>query len=132
MGNKECRVLSFGVVQAHRTSSNLLEPHHHRDSKVWRGLSQEFDVLEPPRTSFLIKAHYPNCKRLATIFHIKAYYHTQAIISPLVEIHVHVDKGVHDQHRTHRDLYTMTMYTVDIARANSPCIYTATHPNVPL
>ena len=25
----------FGEVQAHRTSSNLLEPHHHRESKVW-------------------------------------------------------------------------------------------------
>ena len=28
-----------GVVQAHRTSSNLLEPHHYRDSKVFRVLS---------------------------------------------------------------------------------------------
>ena len=32
----------FGVVQAHRTSSNLLEPHHYRDSKVCRVLSHEF------------------------------------------------------------------------------------------
>ena len=35
-----CRVLrhSFGVVQAQRTSSNLHEPHHHRESKVCRVL----------------------------------------------------------------------------------------------
>ena len=33
------------MVQAHRTSSNLLEPPHHRDSKVWRALSHEFGVV---------------------------------------------------------------------------------------
>ena len=38
------------MVQAHRTSSNLLEPHHHRDSKVWRGLSHEFRVIRLYRT----------------------------------------------------------------------------------
>ena len=27
---------------SHRTSSNLHEPHHHRNSKVCRGLSHEF------------------------------------------------------------------------------------------
>ena len=37
------------VVQAHRTSSNLLEPQHHRDSKVWRGLSHEFGVVRYDR-----------------------------------------------------------------------------------
>ena len=36
---------SFGVVQAHRTSSNLHEPHHHRDSKVCGGFSHEFGVV---------------------------------------------------------------------------------------
>ena len=41
---------SFGVVQAHRTFSNLLEPQHHRDSKVWRGLSHEFGVVRLYRT----------------------------------------------------------------------------------
>ena len=41
---------SFGVVQAHRTSSNLLEPYHHRDSKVWRVLSHEFGVVRLYRT----------------------------------------------------------------------------------
>ena len=41
---------SFGVVQAQRTSSNLLEPQHHRASKVWRGLSQEFGVVRLYRT----------------------------------------------------------------------------------
>ena len=40
----------FGVVQAHRTSSNLLEPHHYRDSKVFRVLSHEFGVVRPYRT----------------------------------------------------------------------------------
>ena len=40
----------FGVVQAHRTSSNLLEPHHYRDSKVCRVLSHEFGVVRPYRT----------------------------------------------------------------------------------
>ena len=51
-GNKVCRVLMhlFGVVQAHRTSSNLLEPHHYRDSKVFRVLSHEFGVVRLYRT----------------------------------------------------------------------------------
>ena len=38
------------MVQAHRTSSNLREPQHHRASKVWRGLSQEFGVVRLYRT----------------------------------------------------------------------------------
>ena len=38
------------MVQAHRTSSNLLEPHHHRDSKVWRVLPNEFGVVRWYRT----------------------------------------------------------------------------------
>ena len=51
-GNKVCRVLMhyFGVVQAHRTSSNLLEPQPHRGSKVCRGLSHEFGVVRLYRT----------------------------------------------------------------------------------
>ena len=40
----------FGVVQAHRTSSNLLEPHHYRDRKVFRVLSHEFGVVRLYRT----------------------------------------------------------------------------------
>ena len=46
-GNKVCRVLvhKFGVVQAHRTSSNLLEPQHRRDSKVCRVLLHEFGMV---------------------------------------------------------------------------------------
>ena len=40
----------FGVVQAPRTSSNLLEPQQHRVSKVWRGLSQAFGVGRMYRT----------------------------------------------------------------------------------
>ena len=38
------------MVQSHRTSSNLHEPHHHRDSKVCRGLSHEFGVVRLYRT----------------------------------------------------------------------------------
>ena len=40
----------FGVVQAHRTSSNLLEPHHYKDSKVCKVLSHEFGVVRLYRT----------------------------------------------------------------------------------
>ena len=40
----------FGVVQAHRTLLNLLEPHHYRDSKVCRVLSHEFGVVRLHRT----------------------------------------------------------------------------------
>ena len=40
----------FVVVQAHRTSSNLLEPHHYKDSKVCRVLSHEFGVFRLYRT----------------------------------------------------------------------------------
>ena len=35
----------LGVVQARRTSSNLLEPHHCRDGQVCRVLSHEFGVI---------------------------------------------------------------------------------------
>ena len=38
------------MVQAHRTSSNIPEPHHYRDSKVCRVLSHEFGVVRPYRT----------------------------------------------------------------------------------
>ena len=38
------------MVQAQRTSSNLLEPHHHRDSKVWSVLPHEFGVVRLYRT----------------------------------------------------------------------------------
>ena len=43
-----------GVVQAQRTSSNLHEPHHHRDSKVCRVLMHKFGWFkhsEPTRTT---------------------------------------------------------------------------------
>ena len=35
----------FGEVQAHRTSSNLLELHPNRDIKVYRVLLHEFGVV---------------------------------------------------------------------------------------
>ena len=49
--NKVCRVGRhyFGVVQAQRTSSNLLAPQHRRDFKVCSVLSQEVGVVEPLR-----------------------------------------------------------------------------------
>ena len=37
-------------MQAHRTSSNLLEPHHRRASKVCRVLPREFGVVRLCRT----------------------------------------------------------------------------------
>ena len=53
---------SFGVVEAHRTSSNLLEPHHYRDSKVCRVLSHELGVIRPYRTfSIYIVAGETRC-----------------------------------------------------------------------
>ena len=45
-----CLCTSSGVVQAHRTSSNLLEPHHYKDSKVCSVLSHEFGVVRLYRT----------------------------------------------------------------------------------
>ena len=49
----------FGVVQAHRTSSNLLEPHHYKDSKVCRVLSHEFGVvrLYPTFSIYIVTAY---------------------------------------------------------------------------
>ena len=38
------------MAQAHRTSTNLLEPHHCRESKVCRVLSHEFGVVRLYRT----------------------------------------------------------------------------------
>ena len=48
-----CRVLShkFGVVQAHRTSSNPLITHDIRESKVCRALSYKSGVVRAHRTS---------------------------------------------------------------------------------
>ena len=45
-----CTMHRFGEVQAQRTSSNLLDLHPHRDSKVSRLLSQEFGVVRLDRT----------------------------------------------------------------------------------
>ena len=39
------------MVQAHRTSSNLLEPLHRKESKVCRVLTHEFGVVQLYRTS---------------------------------------------------------------------------------
>ena len=40
-----CNMHRFGEVQEHQTSSNLLELHPHRDSKVYRILLHEFGVV---------------------------------------------------------------------------------------
>ena len=39
---------------SHRTSSNLPEPHHYRDSKVCRVLSHEFGVVRLYRTFYIV------------------------------------------------------------------------------
>ena len=53
----------FGVVQAHRTSSNLLEPYHYKDSKVCRVLSHQFGVVRLYRTfSIYIVAGETRCE----------------------------------------------------------------------
>ena len=50
------------MVQAHRTTSNLLESHHYRDSKVCRVLSHEFGVVRLYRTfSIYIVAGETRC-----------------------------------------------------------------------
>ena len=41
---------AYALVRGHRTSSNLLEPHPRRDSKVCRVLSHEFGVVRLYRT----------------------------------------------------------------------------------
>ena len=46
----EYALVGLGVVQVYRTSPNLLEPHHCRDSKVYRVLSHEFGVVRLYRT----------------------------------------------------------------------------------
>ena len=55
-----------GVVQEHRTSSNLLEPHHYRDSKVCRVqcrvLSHESGVVRQHRT-FCDNSRCPSSSR---------------------------------------------------------------------
>ena len=45
-----CNIHRFGEVQAFRTSSNLLELHTHRESKVYSLLSPEFGVVRLDRT----------------------------------------------------------------------------------
>ena len=56
------QMMWFEVVQAHRTCSNLLEPHHYKDSKVCRVLSHEFGVVRLYRTfSIYIVAYETRC-----------------------------------------------------------------------
>ena len=49
-----CSYTSWGRFKVLRTSSNLLEPHHQRDSKVWRVMSSGwFDCTEPSLATLL-------------------------------------------------------------------------------
>ena len=60
-----CRVLShkFGVVQAHRTSSNRLKMKAIRESEVRRVFSQKFGVVQAHRTSSnLLEQHHRDSK----------------------------------------------------------------------
>ena len=41
---------AYAIVRGGSSTSNLHEPHHHRDSKVCRGLSHEFGVVRLYRT----------------------------------------------------------------------------------
>ena len=50
------------LVRGGSSTSNLLEPHHYRDSKVCRVLSHEFGVIRPYRTfSIYIVAGETRC-----------------------------------------------------------------------
>ena len=70
-----CRVLMhwFVVVQVHRTSSNLLELHHCRESKVCRVLLHEFGVVRLYRTFsnyiFRGEAICAGCKEKCSVLH---------------------------------------------------------------
>ena len=67
------------MVQQHRTSSNLLEPYHYRDSKVCRVLSHEFGVVRPYRTFsvYIVKGETRSagclCTSLWWFKHIEPY-----------------------------------------------------------
>ena len=41
---------AYALVRGGSSTSNLLEPHHYKDSKVCRVLSHEFGVVRPYRT----------------------------------------------------------------------------------
>ena len=61
---------SFGVVHAQRTSSNLLEPHHHRESRACSVLSYEFRVVRRYRTFSKLHRYKGNkvCRVLVDAF----------------------------------------------------------------
>ena len=77
----------FGV---HGTSSNLLEPHHYKDSKVCRVLSHEFGVVRPYRTFSIYivtgETRYSGCLCTSS----RWFKH----IEPLVEPHHYRDSKV--------------------------------------
>ena len=91
---KVCRVLHlFWVVHVHRTSSNLLEPHHYRDSKVCRGLSHEFGVVRLYRT-FSIYIVYRGNKVCRVLMHLFGVVKAHQTYSNLPELHHYRDRNV--------------------------------------
>ena len=81
-----------GVVQMHQTSSNPLEPHHCRDSKVCRVLSHEFvnDVQSSDSlirgsssTSNLIEPFQTNSTAILELILLPFYCHCTTIPQPL-------------------------------------------------
>ena len=68
-----CNMHRFGEVQAHQTSSNILELHPHRDSKVYRLLSHEFGVVRLDQTfSDYIFTGDTRCARNIVFFHMSS------------------------------------------------------------
>ena len=82
------------MVQAHRTSSNLLELHPHRDSKVYRVLLHEFGVVRLYRTfSIYISSGDTRCARCN--MHQFGEVQTQRTSSNLLKLHPHRDNKVY-------------------------------------
>ena len=69
-----CRALShkFGVVQAHRTSSNPLKTHDIRESKVCRVLLHKFGEVQAQRTSSNPSKHMADRARCVELCHISS------------------------------------------------------------
>ena len=84
----------FGEVQAHRTSSNLLDTHPHKDSKVYRLLSHEFRVVRLYRTSSnYISSGDTRCAGCNMHRFGEVQAHRTSL--NLLELHPHRDKKVY-------------------------------------
>ena len=80
----------FGV---HRISSNLLEPHHYKDSKVCRVLSHEFWVVRLYRT-FSIYIVYRGNKVCRVLMHLFGVVQAHRTSSNLFKPHHYGDSKV--------------------------------------